>query len=342
MTHPADDGFRLPADWAPHSRCWMAWPVRSEAWGEHLGPAREAVGEVAEAIARFEPVTMIAKPTKVAEVSLLTASGVSSFSLPQDDSWLRDNGPSFVTSGTGHVAGVQWRWNAWGGRYTEVDGDAMIPEKMLEQLSMRRYQAPLVFEGSAVMTDGEGTLIANERMVLDPKRNPGLQRAEADTILKQQLGAERVIWISAAIEGDPAGGRLDTMLCFVKPGVLLVQTTQDKNDANAGAYADTAERLKGATDAKGRQLQLVEIEQPRPRQSDEGKRLPLAYTSLYLANGGVIIPAFEAPQDDRAFAAIAKLFSDRQPVQLLASDIVYGGGGFRAMTLPQPAGLPAG
>ena len=190
MTHPADDGFRLPADWAPHSRCWMAWPVRSEAWGEHLGQAREAVGEVAEAIARFEPVTMIAKTTKVAEVSLLTASGVSSFSLPQDDSWLRDNGPSFVTSGTGHVAGVQWRWNAWGGRYTEVDGDAMIPEKMLEQLSMRRYQAPLVFEGSAVMTDGEGTLIANERMILDPKRNPGLQRAEAPGNLEELCGEE--------------------------------------------------------------------------------------------------------------------------------------------------------
>jgi agmatine deiminase len=342
MTRPADDGFRLTADWAPHSRCWMAWPVRSEAWGDHMGAAREAVGEVAAAIARFEPVTMIAKPTKVAEVSLLTASGVASFSLPQDDSWLRDFGPSFVVSGSGHVAGVHWRWNAWGGRYTEIDGDIQIPERLLEQLSMRRYPAPLVLEGSAVMTDGEGTLIASERILLDPKRNPGLERAEADNILKQYLGVERVIWIAAALEGDPAGGRLDTMLCFVKPGVVLAQTTPDKNDANAAAFADTAERLKGATDAKGRLLQLVEIEQPRPRSSDEGKRLPLAYTSLYLANGGVIIPAFEAPQDDRAFAAIAKLFPDRQPVQLLASDIVYGGGGFRPMTLPQPAGLPAG
>jgi agmatine deiminase len=185
-------------------------------------------------------------------------------------------------------------------------------------------------------------LIASERILLDPKRNPGLERAEADNILKQYLGVERVIWIAAALEGDPAGGRLDTLLCFVKPGVVLAQTTPDKNDANAAAFADTAERLKGATDAKGRLLQIAEIEQPRPRNSDEGKRLPLAYTSLYLANGGVIIPAFEAPQDDRAFAAIAKLFPDRQPVQLLASDIVYGGGGFRPMTLPQPAGLPAG
>jgi agmatine deiminase len=320
----------------------MAWPVRSEAWGDHMGAAREAVGEVAAAIARFEPVTMIAKPTKVAEVSLLTASGVSSFSLAQDDSWLRDFGPSFVVSGSGHVAGVHWRWNAWGGRYTEIDGDMQIPEKLLEQLSMRRYSAPLVLEGSAVMTDGEGTLIASERILLDPKRNPGLERAEADNILKQYLGVERVIWIGAALDGDPAGGRLDTMLCFVKPGLVLVQATPDKNDVHAAAFADTAERLKGATDAKGRLLQLVEIEQPRPRNSDEGKRLPLAYTSLYLANGGVIIPAFEAPQDDRAFAAIAKLFPDRQPVQLLASDIVYGGGGFRPMTLPQPAGLPAG
>jgi agmatine deiminase len=132
------------------------------------------------------------------------------------------------------------------------------------------------------------------------------------------------------------------MLCIVKPGLVLVQTTLDRGDGNFAAFADVAERLRAARDAKGRPFQLVEIEQPRPRNSDEGRRLPLAYTSLYLANGGVIIPAFEAPQDDRAFATIAKLFPDRQPVQLLASDIVYGGGGFRAMTLPQPAGLPAG
>jgi agmatine deiminase len=207
---------------------------------------------------------------------------------------------------------------------------------------MRRYLAPLVFEGSAVMTDGEGTLIANERILLDPKRNPGLDRAEIEATLRRYLGVERVIWVAAALEGDPAGGRLDAMLCFVKPGVVLVQSTQDRSDGNFAVFADLTERLKAARDAKGRPFQLVEIEQPRPRQSDEGRRLPLAYTSLYLANGGVIIPAFEAPQDDRAFAIIAKLFPDRQPVQLLASDIVYGGGGFRPMTLPQPTGLPAG
>jgi agmatine deiminase len=342
MTRPADDGFRLPADWAPHSRCWMAWPIRAESWGEHMGAARDAFAEVAEAIARFEPVTILAKPTKVAEVSLQTAPGVASFSLPQNDSWLRDNGPSFVVSDTGHVAGVEWRWNAWGGRYAEFEGDAQVPEKLLAHLSMRRYRAPIVLEGSAIMSDGEGTLLANERMILDTRRNPGLDRMAAEGMLKSFLGVEQVIWISAALEGDPAGGRLDNLFCFVRPGVVLIQSTQDRGDANFAALADTADRLKAATDAKGRRFQLIEIEQPRPRLSDEGERLPLAYTSLYLANGGIVLPAFEVPQDDRAFATVAKLFPDRQIVQVLVSDLVYGGGGLRALTLPQPAGLPAG
>jgi len=109
VAYPADDGFFMPAEWTPHGRCWMEWPTRAETWGERIDAAREAYGEVAEAIARFEPVTMITKPKNVAEVSLLTASGINTFSLPHDDSWMRDNGPTFVVDGRGNVAGVDWQ-----------------------------------------------------------------------------------------------------------------------------------------------------------------------------------------------------------------------------------------
>ena len=101
MSLPFDDGFSVPAEWALHARCWMAWPTRAESWGEHLDAARDSVAELANTVAEFEPVSMITKPKNVAEVSLATGTGVSQVSLAHDDCWMRDIGPSFVANAGG-------------------------------------------------------------------------------------------------------------------------------------------------------------------------------------------------------------------------------------------------
>jgi agmatine deiminase len=341
MTRPADDGFRLAPDWVPHARCWMAWPVRAESWGDRLGDARDAYAEISAAIARFEPVSIIAKPTKVAEVSLQTAPGVASFSLPHDDSWLRDNGPAFLLGASGEVAGVQWRWNAWGNQYPDHESDAQVAEKLLAQLKMRRYVGPLVVEGGAIGTDGEGTLIASETALLDPKRNPGLDKRAAEDLLKGFLGVEKIIWLGAGIAGDTGGGQIDNIAAFVRPGAVLVLASADPADSNRPVLEDCLSRLKLATDAKGRSLEIVTVEQPRARHADDGRRLPLSYVSFYVANGGVVVPAFEDPADKRAFETINKLFPGREAVQVVATELAHGGGGLHGITLGQPAGQAA-
>ncbi len=340
MSRPADDGFSLPAAWGPHSRCWLAWPTRAETWGEHLDAAREAYSEVANAIARFEPVTFIAKPKNVAEVSLTTGTGVATLSLPHDDSFLYDMGPSFVTDGKGSVAGVTWLWNAWGNRYADRERDEAVAEKLLEHLGLRRYAAPMVLEGGAIEGDGEGTLIASELVLLNPNRNPNLGRAEVERLLTENLGSRKIVWLAGGLAGDPAGGHVANVACFVKPGTVLALTSGDSADVNHAALQDNIARLKAASDAKGRSLEVVEIEQPRSRQTEGGRRLPLSYTSLYFANGAAIVPAFEDPQDSRAFELYGKLFAGREVVQLPARELAFGGSGLRAIALGQPAGQP--
>ena len=161
----------------------MAWPVRGELWGDHLDAVREAYAEVANAIARFEPVTMVVKPKNVAEASLQCGPGISMYSLPHDNSWLRDNGPSFVVDHLGGVAGVSWKFNGWGGRFADYDRDAVVAEALLNHLEMRRYDASVVFEGGALVTDGEGTALASESILLNPNRNPGVSKADMEKIL---------------------------------------------------------------------------------------------------------------------------------------------------------------
>jgi agmatine deiminase len=316
----------------------MAWPTRAETWGENLEAAREAYSEAANTIARFEPVTFIAKPKNVAEVSVTTGAGVGTLSLPHDDSFMHDMGPSFVVDAGGRVAGVDWLWNAWGNRFPDHERDAAVAESLLQHLEMRRYVAPMVLEGGAIDSDGEGTLLASETVLLNPNRNPTLGRAEVERYLADYLGVRKIVWLAGALAGDPAGGLVDNVACFVKPGTVLALSTADASDINHAALKDNVARLKAASDAKGRAFDVVEIEQPRPRLGQGGRRLPLSYTSLYLANGAAIVPAFEDPQDSRASELFEKLFQGREVVQVPARDLALAGAGLRSITLAQPAG----
>lgn len=342
MSNPFDDGFAMPAEWGDHARCWMAWPVRGETWGEHLEAAQQAAAEIANAVAQFEPVSMIAKPKNVAEVSLLTGPGVSQLSLPQDDCWIRDMGPVFVTDPHGEVAGVDWQWNGWGHRYEDFERDAAVAAAVLENLKMRRYPGDLVVEGGALHVDGEGTLLATESVLLNPNRNPDLSRQDIEESLIRHLGVKQVIWLSEGLQDDFGGGRVENLARFVRPGVVLALTCSDSADPNYKVLADNLARLKAAKDAAGRELEIVEIEQPRPQFDTEGRRLALSYVNFYLPNNAVILPAYEdGAADKRAFDTIAKLFPKREPIQLPAVELAYGGGGIHSICLQQPTGTPA-
>jgi agmatine deiminase len=342
MSHPVDDGFAMPADWAEHVRCWMAWPVRAETWGEHLEAAQEAASEIATAIAPFEPVSMIVKPKNVAEVSLLTGQGVSALSIQQDDCWIRDMGPVFVTNDEGLVAGIDWKFNAWGHRYQDFDRDAALAAELLGNLKMRRYAGDLVLEGGSLSVDGEGTLLATEAVLLNPNRNPDLNREQLEEILIRQLGVKQVIWLGEGLQDDRSGGAVENLACFTRPGVVMALTCSDPADPNHRVLADNLARLKAARDAAGRALEIVEVEQPRPQFDAEGRRLALSYVNHYVANNAVILPAFEdGAADKRAYDAAVKLYPRREIIQLPAVELAYGGGGIHALCLGQPAGTPA-
>ncbi|HYH22096.1 MAG TPA: agmatine deiminase family protein [Azospirillum sp.] len=345
MTTPAADGLHMPGEWEPHSRCWMAWPCRAETWSGESGAAdeeafeaaRTAYADVARAIARFEPVTMVCDPDDVAEASLTLGAGIQVVPLPISDSWIRDTGPSFVTDGKGRVAGVHWRFNAWGGNYPGCAKDQEVGRLVLEHLGLPCYEAPLVMEGGSFHVDGEGTLITTEQCLLNPNRNPNLSRAEIETFLKDHLSVSSVIWLGEGYQDDETDGHIDEIACFVRPGVVMALTTDDPTDANFKAFQDNLDRLKRARDARGRALEVIEIRQPA-RRDRNGVRLTLSYTNLYIANGGVVMPAFEDFADDEAYRTVRRAFPDREVIQIPALDIVRGGGGIHCITQQQPAG----
>jgi agmatine deiminase len=337
LSTPRDDGFAMPPDWAPHTRCWMAWPCRDEPWGGGLEEARRAYAEVAQAIARYEPVTMIARPELVAMASLYCGPGISVVPMAHDDSWTRDTGPSFLTDGKGGLAGVAWTFNGWGEAYPEYGQDAQMARRILEHVQARRYDGGLVLEGGAFLVDGEGTCLAATPVVLDPRRNPGLGRGEAEALLARLLSVEKVIWLPAGLAEDETSGHVDNVACFARPGVVLALATDDKADAGYTGLAENLDVLRAATDARGRSLEVLPVAQPKARKRRDGRRLPLSPLSLYLANGAVIVPRFDDPADNAAARLFAAAWPGREIVQVDALEIAQGGGGIHGITLPQPA-----
>ncbi|HYG86204.1 MAG TPA: agmatine deiminase family protein [Azospirillum sp.] len=344
MTTPAAEGLHMPGEWEPHARCWMAWPCRPETWplgegGEADGieAAREAYAEVARAISRFEPVTMVCDTADVAEASLACGPGIQILPLPISDSWIRDTGPSFVVGRNGRIGGVHWRFNAWGGNYPDCTKDQEVGRLVLEHLGLERFEAPLVMEGGAFHVDGQGTLLTTEQCLLNPNRNPNLSKAEIERHLKDFLGVSTIIWLGQGYQDDETDGHIDEVACFVRPGAVLALTTDDPTDANFKAFQDNLDRLKKARDAQGRELEVIPVRQPS-RRDQNGVRLTLSYTNLYIANGGVVMPAFEDPYDDEAYRVVRRAFPDREVIQMNAMDIVRGGGGIHCITQQQPTG----
>jgi agmatine deiminase len=337
VSTPRELGFALPPEGVRHDRCWMTWPGREELWGARMAEARQAYAEVAQTIAQFEPVTMIARPELTAEASLHCGQGVSVLPVEHDDSGSRDTAPTFVVDRQGQLAGIDWRFNGYGQSVPEFAKDARLAEAICERLKVPRFVAPIVLEGGAVHVDGEGTCLVCAAAVLDPKRNPGLGRADAEAALRGYLGIDKVIWLEQGLVGDRTGGHVDNLACFARPGLVLALAGRDQEDANYPVLQDNLARLRAESDAKGRALEVVAIEQPAARLSADGSRIAASYINFYLANGAVILPMFDDPMDTPAYRAVGAAFPDRRVIQVDASDLVLGGGGIHSITQQQPA-----
>lgn len=334
---PARDGYAMPAEWAPHARTWMCWPCRIEAWGsdDAMLRAKQAYARVARAISSFEPVTMAARPNDVPEARLATAGKVEIFECELDDSWARDIGPTFVT-GEGGCAGVVWQFNAWGNKYANYAKDDAFAHRLLQHEQAKIYEAPLVCEGGAIHVDGEGTLIVMEQTLLNANRNPNLTQQQVEERLALFTGARKILWLGEGFADEETDAHVDNIACFAKPGAVIVGVPPKAHPDFAPAM-EIIRRLRTARDAQGRAIEVVEIAQPAKLGEDwRGRPLASSYVNFYLANGGLVMPAFDDPNDEKARALLADCFPGRDILQVEALDIVQGGGGIHCITQQEP------
>jgi len=333
---PADDGYFMPAEWAPHKRCWMMWPCRPGMWPDIMATKRSYVA-VARAIRMFEPVIVAACHNDVHEARQMLGPAIEVVGIDIDDSWARDAGPCFLVNGKGGRAGASFRFNAWGGKYDPYDRDDAFSSAALVHAGIREYASDLIAEGGGVSVDGEGTVLTTLSCFPNANRNPDWTLQEIENELKAMLGARKVIWLPGNVEETETDGHVDGIAAFVKPGVVLVEDAGPKASPFYDIMRENLAALEGQTDATGRPLELVTIPEAADACS-ESDRFCRSYVNSYIANGGVVMPSYGVDADRVARDIFRSLYPDRQVLTVPIDDIAGGGGGIHCITQQEPAG----
>lgn len=344
----------FPAEWAPHDAVWTAWPSAVDLWEDDIDPARGEVAAMIRGVLRPDPEddALVGEPVKLlyrgaearasAEALFpdLLGNGLELIEAPIGDIWLRDTGPIFTLRNKALQAAL-FRFNGWGGKYMLASDDE-IAALVAEAARVSTVQANIVLEGGSIETDGEGTILTTRQCLLNANRNPGLTEADAEAILKEMLGAEKVIWLDEGLMNDHTDGHVDNIARFVAPGKVVCMRASGGDDPNAGVYRDIMRSLDGERDAAGRRLEVIDIPSPGRILNADGEPVPASHVNFYIANHSVIMPVYAESdvQHDAAQEALEILGEhiDREHFHAVdASHLLTGGGSFHCITQQQPS-----
>ena len=363
---PSTPRYRMPAEWEPHASTWLAWPHYRGDWPGKFEPIPWVYAEIIRHLGRYERIDLIVRnpaAEKQARKVLAKANALSEniafYRWPTNRVWTRDSGCTFVVDGTvpglssraksrdlvlsPSLAAVKWRFNAWA-KYSNYQHDEQIGSRMAKiagapELRPVHIKSRVVLEGGSIDVNGRGTLLTTEECLLSKtqQRNPAMSRRDYEKLFSDYLGIRTVIWLNSGIAGDDTHGHVDDITRFVSPDTVVTAIETDPDDPNYEPLRENIRRLRAVADQDGKPLAIIELPMPGPVVF-EGRRLPASYANFYIANGIVLVPVFNDPNDRVALDILADLFPDREVVGIYSGDLIWGFGALHCMTQQQPEG----
>ena len=347
MNAGISSGYRMPAEYAPQERIWMAFPCDGYTLGESgedQDEARSTWAAVAHAAAEFEPVTMVVHPRERHIADRYLSADIDIVEAPLNDAWMRDMGPTFVHAADGSVAAVDWVFNGWGAQeWAQWDLDSQIGRFVAETAGTPIISSKMVNEGGGIQVDGEGTVFVTDTVQLDPGRNPGITRAEVEAELGRTIGATHVIWLPEGLTRDSqrfgTRGHVDIVAAITSPGRLVLHSQRDESHPDFSVCQRIRAAIEASTDAAGRSWEITEIPAPATLTDSEGF-VDYSYINHLIVNGGIIACGFGDAHDADAVAILAEQYPGRKVVTVDARPLFARGGGIHCITQQQP--LPRG
>lgn len=344
---PRDMGYRMPAEWAPHEGTWLSWPHSRATWPGCFDLVEPALVAAVRALAESENVHVnVLDADHERHVRGLLAGAVPPervrlHRIPTNDAWVRDHGAIFVTraasaADAAPMLALDFDYNAWGGKYPPYDLDALAAARMAEALGVPRYAPGLVLEGGSVDVNGAGALVTTEQCLLNRNRNPTWSREAIEHALCACFGVERILWLGEGIEGDDTDGHVDDLTRFVSENAVVTVVERDRRDPNFAPLEANRERLAALAGSADFPFEVLELPMPAPLYN-AGERLPASYANFYVANGCVLMPAFDCPADAHAGDVLRACFPSRHIVPVDCRALVAGLGALHCLTQQVPA-----
>lgn len=345
---PAELGYFMPAEWQRHSATWLSWPKDPLTWPDRVPQVEEIFLQMVAALTPHEVVNLLVDDAETkASVSQRCQPAVRKnirfHHLQTVDSWIRDYGPNFLVNPSERsLAYNDWIFNAWGNKYEELKRDDIIPKRLEAELGVQRFEPGIVMEGGSIEVNGAGIVMTTEQCLLNPNRNPELDRGAIEAHLKSYLGVKQVLWLGEGIVGDDTDGHIDDIARFVAADAIICAVEDDPEDPNYELLQDNLRRLQLATDLNGRQYEIVTLPMPGvvaatgDNSERDVDRLPASYANFYIANEVVLAPIFGHKNDQRALDTLQKVFPGRRIVGINCEPLVWGMGTIHCVTQQQP------
>lgn len=339
---PAALGYRMPAEWEPHTATWLSWPRREGiSFPGSFDRVLPTLRAMVEALIECEQVCInVSNGAHEAEaravLDSLPQECITYYEIPTNEPWCRDHGPIFLTHDIDpKLAVVDWDYNAWGGKYPPCDLDEVVPTRIAGILNLPVFYPRMILEGGSIEVNGSGALLTTEGCLLNKNRNPDLSREQIEERLRDFLGVREILWLGDGTEGDDTDGHIDNLARFVSDRTVLAIVEQDRSSPNYKPLQENLRRLREMK-IQNRKIEIVELPTIR-RMVREDLVLPASYANFYIANTVVLVPTYADDNDDRAMSILRDCFPNRRVIGIDCRELIWGLGAFHCLTQQQPA-----
>jgi agmatine deiminase len=324
--------LHVPPEENPHQQTFMMWPVNRKVHPDRifLDMLQQTIANIANTIAEFEPVVMLADKSDHARARKLLSGNVTLWDITTEDLWTRDAGPLFAFRGDELVIS-HLRFNGWGKKQVHKR-DGQVAARVAERLDIPLIDSGLNGEAGGVEHDGHGLLMAHESSWVNPNRNPGQSRAEVEGNLLKAYGANKIIWSKGAYGQDITDYHIDSLARFTGPARVLINLPDepDMTDPFHIAALDTHDALKAAG------LTLEVIPEPIKRRI-KSIDFVASYANYYGCNGAIIAPQFGDTETDAiAVDTLKRHYPGREIITLNVDTLGEIGSGIHCAAQQMP------